>query len=302
MSISTIIPAYKNKEMLLRNLKRNYPFLKGTQIIIVDDGSGEGIKNDIGKLYPDIICITNDKNLGFGGAVNSGFTKAMGDYILLLNNDVVLRDDSYKKALRYFKKGSKLFAVSFMQVERGGKSVGKNTIYFKDGFYQHEKGDIKTEGLNGWAEGGSMMMRADYFRQLGGFSDLYLPFYFEDNDLSYRAYKKGWHVLFTPSILVEHHHESTIGKYFSREYITTIALRNQIVFFWGNIDDLGMWVTHKYKLGIFLISSLLKMDLWVIKAFYLALLRLPKVMRHRIKRGPSKRNDREIFLLFTHIS
>ncbi|PJE58197.1 MAG: glycosyltransferase family 2 protein, partial [Candidatus Portnoybacteria bacterium CG10_big_fil_rev_8_21_14_0_10_36_7] len=48
---------------------------------------------------------------------------------------------------------------------------------------------------------------------LNGFDELYSPFYWEDIDLSYRAWKTGYTVLFDPQVLVEHHHETTIRTF-----------------------------------------------------------------------------------------
>ena len=58
--------------------------------------------------------------------------------------------------------------------------------------------------------------------KLGGMDTLYSPFYWEDIDLSYRAWKSGYQILYDPNIIVEHHHESTIAKYFDKKKVSDI--------------------------------------------------------------------------------
>src|SRR3989338_8749373 len=238
--ISVVIPLYKNKEFFIKNLIHNWRFIKKNQIIIIDDASNEDIGSEIKKKYPDILYIENSNNLGFSKTVNIGVKAANRNYLLLLNSDVRLFDNSYQRGLKALDKYKDLFAVSFAQKEKNGSIVGKNTIFFKNGLVHHSKVDNLSLGLNAWAEGGACLIRKKYFDDLGGFDDIYSPFYWEDVDLSYRAYKRGWKVIFDPSIIVEHHHESTIGKYFKKDEIIKISRRNQFIFLHKNIRDLHL--------------------------------------------------------------
>ena len=63
-----------------------------------------------------------------------------------------------------------------------------------------------------FASGGHSAYRRDRFLEMGGFDPLFAPFYWEDVDLCYRAWKRGWKILFEPRSAVLHDHQSTIGK------------------------------------------------------------------------------------------
>ncbi|MBI4973526.1 glycosyltransferase family 2 protein [Candidatus Roizmanbacteria bacterium] len=291
--ISVIIPTFRNEEELIKNLKLNLPFLRGCEVIVVNDNPERSIKNDL-KSFPQIMLIENEINLGFAGAVHKGIIHARKDYILLLNSDVVLTDSSYIKALDTMKTDPHVFAVSFAQKENDGSTVGKNNIYWRDGFFQHKKAhDIKS-GINGWAEGGSCMMNKKIYKEIGGFDSIFAPFYWEDIDLSYRAWKAGYEVLFNPEIIVQHHHESTIGKYFSKDTIRSIAYRNQFIFIWKNIEDSALLFFHIVRL-LFLLPIMIFKDKTYIKGFCGALLLLPKIIA---KRKHSKISDKEILNMF----
>lgn len=279
--ISVVIPVYKNKEEFLKNLEHNIKYLHSIEIIIINDNPKESIKQDLEK-YNSIILIENKKNIGFGATANKGIYEAKNRYILLLNSDVLLQDASYKQALSYFKQNAKLFAVSFAQKEKGGEIVGKNTLNWKKGFMNHEKAHDTKYGNNAWAEGGSCIIDKEKFENLGGFDPLYYPFYWEDFDLSYRAWKNDYSVIFDPAILVEHHHESTIGKYFPKNYIKAVSYRNQFIFIWKNITDKKLLINHFVNLLYFIpYYGLIKRNKELISGFFQAILRITTILKQR---------------------
>lgn len=255
--ISVIIPAYKKTEQLVENLKINYPFLKGCEIIVVNDDPGQSIFQEI-KNFPNLRLIENTRNLGFAGAANTGMKAAKGDYFMLLNSDVVLKDNSYLKALTYFQNNPKTFAVCFAQIEQGGEIVGKNSIAWTQGLFVHSKAADILPGQTAWAEGGSSLFDATKVKELKYFDELFSPFYWEDLDLSYRAWKRGYEVVFAPEIQVEHHHESTISAFYRKDKIKKISYRHQLLFIWKNITDLDLIIYHSLLLPFNILGMLLK--------------------------------------------
>jgi len=233
--ISVIIPVYKNKELFLANFRHNLPYLEDCEIIVLNDNPAESLKKDL-EEFKKIILIENPKNLGFGQSINAGAKKARGKYLMLLNSDVKLLSNNYQSAITDFQNNPSLFAISFSQKEKNGTVVGKNKIFWQKGLVYHSKAADLDYGVTGWAEAGSCLIDKEKFDKLGGFDNIYRPFYWEDIDLSYRAQKQGYQIIFQPKILVEHHHETTIKKYFSQKEIKTIAFRNQLLFIWKNAD------------------------------------------------------------------
>lgn len=270
MKISVIIPVYKNKELLKKSFENNYEFLKGCEIIVVNDFPEESIE-DVFEKYSDVKLVVNEKNVGFARTVNRGAKEASGELLFLLNSDVFLKDDSYKKAVKNFEENEKLFAVSFAQIEEDGQTVGKNNVFFKNGFIVHEKAGDLSYGSTGWAEGGTCVIRRAYFEKLGGFDSAYSPFYWEDVDLSLRAKRKGWEVLFDPEILVEHHHASTIGKYYENNFREIISYRNQFLCTWKNASGVQK-ISHALNLPLILVKSALTGNWQLMNGFFRAIL------------------------------
>lgn len=300
--ISVVIPQYKGKEKLFKNLTHNLPFLTGCEVIVVNDFPEVPLTKEMKTLFPSVIVVENEKNLGFAGAVSEGINKASGAYVFLLNNDVVLKDNSFLAALQHFERESLLFAVSFKQIEKDGGHVGRNKIFWSHGFFRHAKADPGTHGINGWAEGGSMIFDKKKYNLIHGFDTLYSPFYWEDIDLSYRAWKAGYTIQFDTSVLVEHHHESTIATYFQKSRINTIAYRNQIMTIWKNISDPLYFAEHIFYLTKTLLIQTIKGHHEFAKGLGLAISVLPEILRKRQALWSIwKKTDREIFENFTNI-
>lgn len=290
--ISIIIPVYKNYKMFYKYLEINKRYFDGCEVIIMNDYPQENITKQVKKIYHEAITINNKKNLGFAGNVNRGVLKANRNYIFLINSDVVLIDNSFLNVLEYFKKDRNIFAVGLAQIEKEGKIVGANRAYFKNGLINHSSQPISNFQQpisNFWAEGGSSIFRKKLFIDLELLDELYNPFYWEDIDLSYRAWKAGYKVLYDPNVKVEHHHESTIGKYFDKSKILRTAFRNQLIFHWKNLTDKSLIFKHLLNIP----------KLIFIPGFFDALVRLPKILKSRKKTIKLfKKTDKEVLDLF----
>jgi O-antigen biosynthesis protein len=92
--------------------------------------------------------------------------------------------------------------------------------------------------------GGSCAFDRRKFLELGGFDHLLAPFYLEDTDLGYLAWKRGWKVLYQPRSVVYHEHRGTIGKRFSEEHIQTVLKKNFLLFCWKNIHEWPRLTSH----------------------------------------------------------
>jgi glycosyltransferase involved in cell wall biosynthesis len=88
--------------------------------------------------------------------------------------------------------------------------------------------------------GGSSAFDRRKFLEIGGFDEVYRPFYYEDTDLGSMAWKRGWKVLYQPGSVVYHEHRGTIGKKFSRNHIDRVVQRNAVAFAWKNIHNWRM--------------------------------------------------------------
>ncbi|MCA9372224.1 glycosyltransferase family 2 protein [Candidatus Woesebacteria bacterium] len=290
--ITVLIPVYKQTEFFLAHFKHNLPFFSHCEIIIVNDDPTTDLSPYLQNIE-NLTLIQNKHNLGFAGAVNVGIRKAQGTRLVLLNSDVKLKDASFKKAEKTFDH-PKLFAVSFAQEERNGTIVGANRWYWHDGFFQHEGTITKKRNINAWAEGGAAMFDLQKLRNLGGFDERFSPFYWEDIDLSYRAWKAGYTIVFDPTIVVIHAHESTIKTYFANK-MKTVAYRNQLLFIWKNIYDPTLRIKHIAGATKFFMRAMFRGDWSFIKGFFSAVLKHITTKKETVSYA---KTDKEVLQLF----
>lgn len=107
----------------------------------------------------------------------------------------------------------------------------------------------RSTALTDWPNGGSSVFRKSSWQKLGGFDELFSPFYFEDIDLGIRATKAGLKCLWEPNSVVDHQHEATINpqnltNYHRKESISLIKERNQLLLTWKNIDNTKSFLEH----------------------------------------------------------
>lgn len=287
--ISVVIPNWNGRKLLEKNLPKVLAAIKNTEVIIVDDASSDDTIDFLVKNYPQIKLIRHEKNLGFSASVNEGVRIAKGKFVALFNVDVYPEKDILKYVLPHFDKPD-IFAVSLNESKQSWAK-----IIWKNGFFEHESGlKTKSAHISGWASGGSAVFRKSIWDELGGFDPIYYPFYWEDIDISYRAWKRGYKILWEPKGIVYHQHEATIGAHYSRGYIDFISQRNQLLFIWKNITDLRLLVDHLVNLFMHLTKHL-----GYIKVICAAVIEIPTVLSERIKESRKiKIMDRQIFQMF----
>lgn len=286
-----MIPSWNGRELLEKNLPKVLD-IGADEVIIIENGSSDGSleflrKQRTAHSAQKLKIIENERNLGFARAVNQGFVAATGDVVVLLNTDVEPQKDILKQVLPHFKNND-VFAVSFNE---GIWSWAKE--YFKNGLIEHGPGEKTSQThISFWASGGSAVFDRRKWLSLQGFSLIYEPFYWEDTDISYRAQKKGWIVLWEPKARVEHKHEATVSKHSQAKKKDLISQRNQLLFFWCNITSPGMWVIH------ILWTPVRLLNFGFLKAFLWAITKTPQVVLQRLKNGRSKISDEEILERF----
>lgn len=305
MNISVIIPNFNGGKLLQNNLPKVLESFQGydkgkIEIIVVDDDSTDNsikVLEEIKESIASLVVLKNKKNLGFSSTVNIGVKESEGEIILLLNTDVVPEKGFLNSLLEHFE-DKDIFAVGCMDksVEGGkitlrGRGVGK----WQRGFLMHSRGDINKAGTL-WVSAGSAAFRKSIWEKLEGLDPLYNPFYWEDIDMSYRALKSGYKILFEPRSVVEHEHEKgSIKSKYTQTEIKTISYRNQFIFVWKNLTDWNLKVSHVFWLPYFFAKALSNRDWPFFLGFFRAFILLPKIIESSIKvKRQFLRTDNEI--------
>lgn len=314
MDISVIIPNYNGENLLKKNIPRVISVLtdfakkrqREIEIIITDDASEDNsiqVSKTLIEKYSDIPIklIESNLNSGFSGNVNRGVKEAVGEILLLLNTDVIPKAGFLEPLLKHFE-NEEVFAVACMDESIENEKIvlrGRGIGQWKRGFLIHSKGSLeKSDTL--WVSGGSGAFRRSIWNELKGLNELYNPFYWEDIDLSYRALKSGYKLIFEKKSVVIHEHEKgAIKSKFSSSDVKRIAYRNQFIFVWLNATDLMILLLHILWLPVHLISGLFRLDGSFFAGLFKALILVPKIVKSRSYNVKAfKKGDREVTSVF----
>ena len=306
--VSLIILSWNGKELLKRHLPSLVSAAEnsaGCEVIVVDNGSTDGTREYLKESYPQINLVRLDKNKRFTGGNNAGAEAAKGDIIVFLNNDVEAASDFLEPLLEHFDEQD-VFAVGCKIMMKGvRKESGLTRGSFKRGFLQveHSWEEYNKAVPILYASGAAFACDREKFMQLGGFDTIWDPFYWEDTDLCYMAWKRGWKVLFEPRSIVYHMHQATNNtKNFSRLFLNLPKEANKYLFIWKNISEPRYLFYHFVMLLPALISRIFKLQFIRFLGFFIALFKLPRAVYSGIKdESYRKLKDSEILKLTSDI-
>lgn len=223
--ISLITVTYNSEETiykLLDSLKSIDSFIK--EIIVIDNNSNNFNKNKIESISKKIKIIINNKNLGFAKAINQGINISKSDYILLLNPDTYIIDNSIKHSLNLIIKNPKIGAIGgkIFNEKDEIKPTATNTPTFMTGLFEFT--NLKKMFPNNkfsklfWVEkettiknpiqvislcGAFMIIRKKINNKLNLFNEKFF-LYLEDIDFGIKINQSGYKVVFDPNSKIKH--------------------------------------------------------------------------------------------------
>jgi GT2 family glycosyltransferase len=257
MDISIIIVNYNKYELtekcidsVILNLKMDLDY----EIVVIDNNSQNDSYNVLYRRYKNdkrVKLIKNEKNIGFGGANNLGVDIATGEYILILNPDVIVLDDSIQKMYKRMLQDQEVGLIGCKLLNEDGSLQYSCRRFMKFNEFLSSRTPLKKfskksniDSLNskylmkdynhvqeknvGWVMGSCMLMRKAEFHKLGGFSKEYFM-YFEDVDLCYKVHKYGKKVLYYPQAEMIHLHRQESVRSINK--LTFIHFKSMLIFY-----------------------------------------------------------------------
>lgn len=225
IDVSIIIVNYNSTELLKICINSIEKFTNSInyEIIVVDNSSMLGHVDELLKFHDRITLIKNDINRGFGAANNQGVEVANGKYILLLNNDTILFENSIKKVFDFAESldGNEIIGCKLLNED---KSVQKSVYdfpkllnVFTSNFFLYllfpkskyfNKYHLMNKGISRITEvdvvtGAFIFMSRKSYEVLGGFDERFF-FYMDDTDLCYRHKHNNGKVIYFPETSIIH--------------------------------------------------------------------------------------------------
>lgn len=230
--ISVIIVNYNVKEFIINLIdsvnKARHNF--DVEIIIVDNNSTDGSPEVIKEKYPDVKLIANKVNLGFGKANNQALEIAQGKYLLLINPDTIVREDTFTKIIDFMERTPDVGITGCKVLNPDGslqlpcrrsfpglwtsftKIIGLSSLFPKSRMFARYNltylDENKTYEVDA-VSGSFMFLRREVYEKTKGFDPDYFM-YGEDLDLCFRTQKAGFKVMyFHETEIIHYKGEST---------------------------------------------------------------------------------------------
>ena len=212
------------------------------ELIVVDNDSGDGSAEAIRSAVPTATVIDSGSNSGFAGGCNLGVSHATGEFVAFLNNDARPHRDWVRAAVETFEAEPDVASVASKVLDWDGALVDYvdgSLTWFGMGY----KREVEKPDTGAWdtaqdvlfGTGAAMFVRADVYREVGGFDERFFMFY-EDVDLGWRLNLLGHRVRYVPASLAYHKHHATMNKFGSyRE--SYLLERNALLSMVKNYDD-----------------------------------------------------------------
>lgn len=199
---------------------------ESSEIVLVDNGSQDESCDVARQAVPEAIVVELPENRGFTGGASAGIGRSRGEWVALINNDVVVEPGAVAEMLavggRAADVGSVAAQMRFTEdrgvINSAGIEVDRLGIAY-DRLLGQPIGASEDQPVEVFgACGGAALHRRRMLDELGGIDDTYF-FALEDVDLAWRARMAGWRCLYAPAAVVHHHHAATVAhgsdlKYF----------------------------------------------------------------------------------------
>ncbi len=257
LDVSIIIVHYNTPRLLRQTLKgiRRANLHVSYEVIVVENDVKRGCVETVRREFPEVQLVVNEKNLGFGVGMNTGFARATGRYLLVFNPDIILSEGSLEKLVAFMDARTDVGMVGPRLNNPDGSLQAscyrfmepKTVLYRRIPLLRSlpfAKRHLGAYLMNEWdhAEardvdyllGAAMLVRRKALDMVGGFDPAYFV-YFEDQDFCRRFWKAGWRVIYNPEATMIHYHrrETAEGHFFRQLFkpLTRIQLRSAVYYF-----------------------------------------------------------------------
>lgn len=227
MNLSIIIVNYRTQDLTLACIASVFSSITSYnyEIILIDNASNDGTIEAVNELFPQVITITNTTNVGFSKANNQGIRIAQGRYVLLLNSDTIVQQDTLQTMIHFMDENPTVGASgckivlpdgSLDKACKRGFPTPSASFYYAFGFAklfpkiprfnQYQLGYLSPDEAYPIDSlvGAFMLIRCEAIEQVGMLDEEFFM-YGEDIDWCYRIKQAGWVNYYYPQTQIVHY-------------------------------------------------------------------------------------------------
>lgn len=217
--VSLVIPLYRRADLTRACLEsiRDRTVDVSYEIILVDDDADSESKELIATVSGARVLV-NTTNIGYLRSVKRGAAEARGRWLVLCNNDIQVREGWLTELLRCARSSSDIAIVTPKYLYPDLTLNEAGGVIWRDGTGgNYGRGD--SPALHqyeyprevDYGSAAALLVRADFWRDVGGFDERFMPMYYEDVDLCFQARERGMRVMYEPRAQVIHAEGATAG-------------------------------------------------------------------------------------------
>ncbi len=234
MKLSVVIVNYNVEHFLeqcLLSVRKAMQAVDG-EVFVVDNNSIDGSVKMVKDKFPEVKLLANNKNLGFSKANNQAIKLASGEYVLLLNPDTVVEDDTFSKVIEFMDSHPDAGGLGVKMVDGSGKFLPESkrglptpeAAFYKmfgiskifprsKRFSKYHLGYLSSDEIHevDILAGAFMLMRKSVLDKTGLLDESFFM-YGEDIDLSYRIIKAGYKNYYFPETRIIHYKGESTKK------------------------------------------------------------------------------------------
>jgi len=218
LELAIVILNWNGKEFLDRFLPGVIEHSPNASVFVADNGSSDGSLVHLKEHFPSVQIIDLKENYGFAGGYNRALAQVDAEFFLLLNSDVEVSEGWLTPLMGMIRSSADIAAVqpkilsykNKHQFEHAGAAGG---YIDKDGYpfcrgrifdlFEEDNGQYDDEQEIFWATGACLLLRADLFKQCGGFNERFFA-HMEEIDFCWRLKNEGHRIMYAPNSTVFH--------------------------------------------------------------------------------------------------
>jgi len=304
--VSIVMPSLDDFDLFERHLPTLLAELErreaGDELLVVDDTGRDVLSAQLGQRWPSVRVLARPENGGFARALADGVEAAHHELVFAMNPDVLVRRGFLDPLVACLAEPDVAAVVPRILLNgEEGQLESWAFLRERNGLFELDQPALATPAPPpsmrlspvAFAVGGAALFRrAEFLAE--PFDPLFEPFYWEDIDLGWRAWRAGRRVLYQPASVVEHRHRGTIGRRVPKEFVRAVTERNRLLFAWKHLDEPELQRRHLAALYRWALDSYLedRRDDLVWLAF--ALERRAEALASRRAQAPARHTASEI--------
>lgn len=272
-SVSIVIPNYNGVTLLEKYLPDTVRAMVKAgvkyELILVDDCSTDTSVAWLRSAYPEAVLLVNSMNLGFSMTCNRGINAAKNELVLLLNSDVSLDQDYFANLWGYFEREDTFGVMGRIvnpqgKIEDAARLLSFNGAKFKATRFYYCEDPVKMSPT-AYLSGANALVRREMLLKLGGFDEIFSPYYCEDVDLGFRAWKLGWKCYYEHHAVCHHEVSKTIRSVSAKSKLLETVYRNKFILHAIHLQGAGL-VLWYLQLILEVLFRVIVGKFWVLKS------------------------------------